>query len=176
MTLYRGITTHTQHVGGLTYKTLADPVTANRSKNALVQALYTRTVSAIVKRANSCKRPNSTVSSDSNDSGNCELPNNAEMNRITNKSTDTLLHSPQMNTANGAGNNFIGILDMFGFEDAQSNGLEQMCINLCAETLQHFYNTHVFIGTQQACADEGIQPNMEVIFFNNVGSIMSRIW
>lgn len=39
---------------------------------------------------------------------------------------------------------FVGILDMFGFEDAGPSRLEHLCANLCAETMQHFYNTHVF--------------------------------
>ena len=40
-------------------------------------------------------------------------------------------------------------------------------MNLCAETLQHFYNTHVFMSTRQACVEEGIQPDMDVNFFDN---------
>ena len=27
---------------------------------------------------------------------------------------------------------------------SQVNHLEQLCVNLCSETLQHFYNTHIF--------------------------------
>ncbi len=34
------------------------------------------------------------------------------------------------------------ILDMFGFEDSKPSHLEQLCINLCSETMQHFFNTH----------------------------------
>ena len=30
---------------------------------------------------------------------------------------------------------FIGILDMFGFEDSKPSQLEQLCINLCSETM-----------------------------------------
>ena len=31
----------------------------------------------------------------------------------------------------------------------QVNLLEQICVNLCSETLQHFYNTHVFKSTDE---------------------------
>lgn len=49
---------------------------------------------------------------------------------------------------------FVGILDMFGFEDAAPSRLEQLCANLCAETMQHFYNTHVFKSSAESCREE----------------------
>ena len=49
----------------------------------------------------------------------------------------------------------------------QSNELSQLCVNLCAETLQHFYNTHVFKAAEEACIEEGVQCDMDVQYFEN---------
>jgi dachs protein len=46
------------------------------------------------------------------------------------------------NAIRHATDGFIGVLDMFGFEDSRPSQLEQLCINLCSETMQHFFNTH----------------------------------
>ena len=45
--------------------------------------------------------------------------------------------------------------------------MEQLCINLCEETLQHFYNTHVFKSTEESCIEEGIQSDMDICYFEN---------
>ncbi|XP_070173295.1 unconventional myosin-XVI-like isoform X2 [Littorina saxatilis] len=57
----------------------------------------------------------------------------------------------------------IGILDIFGFEHLQSNGFEQMCINLANERLQQYYQTQVFERERQECLLEGVQP-VSVVF------------
>ena len=56
---------------------------------------------------------------------------------------------------------------MFGFEVSEINRLEQLCINLCAETMQHYYNTLIFKRTQDALKEEGLQAELEVSYSDN---------
>lgn len=53
----------------------------------------------------------------------------------------------------------------------QPSQLEHLCINLCAETMQHFYNTHIFKSSIESCRDEGIHSNVEVDYVDNVPCI-----
>ena len=66
---------------------------------------------------------------------------------------------------------FIGILDMFGFEDSKPSQLEQLCINLCSETMQHFYNTHIFKSSIESCREEGITYDVTIDYVDNVPCI-----
>ena len=66
---------------------------------------------------------------------------------------------------------FIGILDMFGFEDSKPSQLEQLCINLCSETMQHFYNTHIFKSSVESCKEEGITSDANIDYVDNVPCI-----
>ena len=76
------------------------------------------------------------------------------------------------NAVRHATDGFIGILDMFGFEDSKPSQLEHLCINLCSETMQHFYNTHIFKSSIESCREEGISTNDVVIeYVDNVPCI-----
>ena len=57
----------------------------------------------------------------------------------------------------GACKNFIGILDIYGFEDLETNGFEQLFINYANEKLQHLFNEHIFYLEEEEYNKEGIQ-------------------
>ena len=61
---------------------------------------------------------------------------------------------------------FIGLLDIFGFEDFQVNSFEQLCINLANETLQEHYNHFIFTMDMKECEEEGIDVS-SVVFEDN---------
>lgn len=54
---------------------------------------------------------------------------------------------------------FIGILDIFGFEIFEKNGLEQLHINYTNEYLQKQFNEHIFELEQREYEKEGIDWN-----------------
>eukprot|EP00667_Euglena_gracilis_P001099 EG_transcript_1100 len=51
---------------------------------------------------------------------------------------------------------YIGLLDIFGFENFKSNSFEQMCINYTNEALANHYNKYTFVEDAQECEKEGI--------------------
>ncbi|XP_064477928.1 myosin-I heavy chain-like [Ornithodoros turicata] len=172
--LFQGLTTRTRQVRGQLVKTPSDPHVASQVRDALAKALYCRTVATIVRRANSLKRMGSgTLSSDSNESVHNQMDSGSQHASTVGSSgaksskSMTVLNSAVRHATDG----FIGILDMFGFEDVRPSQLEQLCINLCAETMQHFYNTHVFKSSLEACREEGVFTDLEVDYADNVPCI-----
>ncbi|XP_015791886.1 unconventional myosin-IXa [Tetranychus urticae] len=67
--------------------------------------------------------------------------------------------------------NYIGVLDIFGFEDfGDQNYFEQFCINFANEHLHHYFNQHVFKYEQEEYRREGINWK-SIDFHDNVGCL-----
>merc|ERR1719431_1993870 len=70
---------------------------------------------------------------------------------IMNKCNETLF-DPTMKKVQ-----YIGCLDIAGFEIFDYNGFEQICINFCNEKLQQFFNQHMFVLEQEEYVREGLE-------------------
>ncbi|XP_013925501.1 PREDICTED: unconventional myosin-XIX [Thamnophis sirtalis] len=59
--------------------------------------------------------------------------------------------------SNSVWNNFIGLLDVYGFESFAVNHLEQLCINYANEKLQQHFVGHFLKAQQEEYAEEGLE-------------------
>ncbi|XP_078120329.1 unconventional myosin-IXb isoform X2 [Sander vitreus] len=64
----------------------------------------------------------------------------------------------------------ISVLDMFGFENLQTNSFEQLCINYTNEKLQYYINQHIFKFEQEDYVSEGITWQ-NIDYTDNTGCI-----
>lgn len=67
----------------------------------------------------------------------------------------------------------VGILDIFGFEDFQSNGFDQFCINLANERLQGYFNKHIFAAELEEYVNDGIAQSLVdgITYSDNQGTL-----
>lgn len=122
--LRQGLTTRTHNARNQLVRSQCDANLSNLTRDSLAKSLYCRTVATIVRRANSLKRlcsTSGTLSSDSADSA----QNQAEVasQHASTVGTAGSRASKSMTALNNAvrhaTDGFIGILDMFGFEDVK---------------------------------------------------------
>ncbi|KAF9933888.1 hypothetical protein FBU30_004056 [Linnemannia zychae] len=68
--------------------------------------------------------------------------------------------------------NFIGVVDMFGFQQYTVNGLDQFCVNYANERLHQFFLNRVFEADQSDFELEGISTTIPRIhFFDNAACL-----
>ncbi len=72
-----------------------------------------------------------------------------------------------VSSSNSSPSSFIGVLDIFGFEEFKTNGFEQLCINYANECLQHQFTEFVLANEQKEYKKENI-PWSDIPYNDNI--------
>lgn len=72
--------------------------------------------------------------------------------------------------AAAAKDKYIGVLDIFGFENFKRNSFEQLCINFANEGLANHYNRYTFLNDEAECHAEGIAVP-PIVFPDNAATL-----
>ncbi|KAF9360619.1 hypothetical protein BGX26_008457 [Mortierella sp. AD094] len=67
--------------------------------------------------------------------------------------------------------NFIGVVDLFGFQQQTTNGLDQFCVNYANERLHQFFLNQVFEASHADFELEGITSIPRTHFFDNAACL-----
>ncbi len=68
---------------------------------------------------------------------------------------------------------FLGVIDLYGFEDKGVNSLEQLCVNFAEERLKQQFTEHIFIQDANIYAGEGI--NADFVQYTDNQSVLDCI-
>ncbi|GBG31099.1 Cytosolic Fe-S cluster assembly factor NARFL [Hondaea fermentalgiana] len=69
----------------------------------------------------------------------------------------------------------IGLLDVFGFEMAQRNSFEQLCMNYANEKLQHKFEKHLVAMERAFLEDEGLDADADMATFHDSSAVIASI-
>lgn len=124
-------------VGGKTIHKAQNVVQASDKRDAFAKLVYSSLFEWLVKKINATLDLA------------IMLPNRAEPN-------DSAFSPLRSSYKPPVPTGFIGVLDIYGFENFDSNGFEQLLINYANEKLQRYFNRHVFEVEQRMYSDEGV--------------------
>ncbi|XP_053352624.1 myosin-IIIb isoform X2 [Clarias gariepinus] len=70
------------------------------------------------------------------------------------------LLQPDIKSCTAESGMYVGILDIFGFENFKKNSFEQLCINIANEQIQFYFNQHIFALEQMEYQSEAIDASL----------------